>query len=280
MLNPELSDLDRYPLKLGDLVILDCDPKLAPERVVWSSAREQVIEDLANPGFIGDRLHSPMRVLGDWLPYTGSLLSVDPAGGGSDELVALVTKVLNGQIFLLAGYATTKKPDEPEFEAVARLAAEHEVNMVLVEDNFGDGMFTQLLMPYLRRIYRSKDGRGCQVESIKNYGMTKEKRMLSALEPLMNAHKLCVSKDFVRWDRSSAPGNDYTLLFQMSRLQPIKGALIHDDRLDCLALAARYWNEQGVTATDSRERMIARAAERWDDDEITESTNWLDTFSL
>ena len=38
MLNPRLSDADRYPLKINDLVVMDVDDEVAPEKVVWSSS--------------------------------------------------------------------------------------------------------------------------------------------------------------------------------------------------------------------------------------------------
>ena len=34
MLNPKLSDADRYPLKINDLIISDVDVDLAPEKIV------------------------------------------------------------------------------------------------------------------------------------------------------------------------------------------------------------------------------------------------------
>ena len=43
MLNPRLSDADRYPLKVNDLIVTDLDNEVACEKYVWASGPEQVI---------------------------------------------------------------------------------------------------------------------------------------------------------------------------------------------------------------------------------------------
>ena len=35
MLDSRLSDIDRFPLKINDLLIMDIDDEVAPEKVVW-----------------------------------------------------------------------------------------------------------------------------------------------------------------------------------------------------------------------------------------------------
>ena len=37
-LDVRLSDLSRHPLRLTDLIVMDCDSEVAPERVVWQSS--------------------------------------------------------------------------------------------------------------------------------------------------------------------------------------------------------------------------------------------------
>ena len=50
MLNPKLSDRDRYPLKINDLIIHDVDVDTAPEKIVWSSDPEKADRTLPNVG--------------------------------------------------------------------------------------------------------------------------------------------------------------------------------------------------------------------------------------
>ena len=37
MLDTSISDEDKYPLKLSDLVVMSLNPKTAPEKVIWAS---------------------------------------------------------------------------------------------------------------------------------------------------------------------------------------------------------------------------------------------------
>ena len=78
MLNTSLSDEDRFPLKVRDLIVMGCNPNNAPEKVIWASNPENRIEDLPNVAMQGDNFHKPMQIVGDWLPYQVSVMSVDP----------------------------------------------------------------------------------------------------------------------------------------------------------------------------------------------------------
>ncbi len=86
MLNPKLSDADRYPLKINDLIISDVDVDLAPEKIVWSSDPDNTDRELPNVGLAGDRFRRPSSTVGDMIPYTGSVLSIDPSGRGKDAV--------------------------------------------------------------------------------------------------------------------------------------------------------------------------------------------------
>ena len=66
-LDTTLSDLDRYPLKLKDLVVLNLNPTTAPEKVVWASSPELQWNDLPNVGLQGDGYFRPMQTQGDWI---------------------------------------------------------------------------------------------------------------------------------------------------------------------------------------------------------------------
>ena len=76
----------------------------------------------------------------------------------------------------------------------------------------------------------------------------------------MSSHSLIVDRAVVEKDYQSTQtmthekALKYQLFYQMSRVTHLKGALIHDDRLDVLAMAVGYWVEQ--MAAD-RDRLIA-----------------------
>lgn len=50
-------------------------------------------------GFTGDRLYRPMHVFDEMLEYEGAVLTIDPSGGGKDEVGYAVTKLLRGMIY-------------------------------------------------------------------------------------------------------------------------------------------------------------------------------------
>ena len=57
----------------------------------------------------------------------------------------------------------------------------------------------------------------------------------------------------------------YQLMYQLSRINRLKGALVHDDRLDVLSMAVGYWAEQMAQDVD---KQIANRKERRLDEEL------------
>jgi len=49
MLSTQLSDLERFPLKVKDLVVMHIDPESAPLRVTWGPLEENAYKDLRTP---------------------------------------------------------------------------------------------------------------------------------------------------------------------------------------------------------------------------------------
>jgi hypothetical protein len=97
----------------------------------------------------------------------------------------------------------------------------------------------------------------------------KEDRIIDALEPVMNQHRLIVDRSVVEWDYSSnkeaAPEERllYMLFYQMSRMCREKGAVKHDDRLDSLAQGVKYFTDaMGISAYEA---VKERKREEWND---------------
>jgi hypothetical protein len=246
MLDTTLSDAERYPLKLSDLIVMDVDREAAPVRVMWASGREQVVEDIPVVGFTGDRLHRPMYASKDVEEFTGSLMVIDPSGRGGDETGYTVTKMLRGMVYLRRAGGIKGGYDDAALEQIAHIARAEKVKTILVESNFGDGMFTKLLEPVLRRIYP------CHVEEVRSVGQ-KEKRIIDTLEPVLNQHRLVVDAALLRADQKDEP--KFQLFHQLTRITRDRGALRHDDRLDALAMAVAYWTEyldRDVTKEEDR----------------------------
>ena len=68
-LDTSLSDADKYPLKLSDLIIMGVDSTKAPEKPVWTRDPRNKLVDLPNVGLPGDFFYSPETKLGDWIEY-------------------------------------------------------------------------------------------------------------------------------------------------------------------------------------------------------------------
>jgi hypothetical protein len=243
MLNPSLADQDRYPLKLSDLMVLECDPKLGPIQLVWASSPDLVRQDLPNVGLTGDRLHRPMWISKEnYIPYQGVIMTIDPAGRGGDELGYAIVAMLNGFLFLLRCKGLRGGYSDENLALLANEAKRFGVNEVVVEKNFGDGMFTKLLLPFLQRVHP------CAVEEITS-SQQKERRIIDTLEPVLNQHRMVICSSVVKEDASNYNGypdetsSRYQLLYQLTRITKDKGSLAKDDRLDALAMAVARWVE-------------------------------------
>jgi hypothetical protein len=235
-LDTSLSDADRYPLKVGDLVIQNLNPMMAHLKVAWSAAPELCINDLPNVALTGDRFYRPMWHTDEMSEYTGSVMSIDPSGRGKDETGYACVKALAGNLFLTEAGGITGGYDMETLEALAYAAKRNQVKYIIIEANFGDGMFTQLIKPVLARIYP------CTVEEVK-HSTQKEARIIDTLEPVMSTHRLIVDQRVIQKDFDTAKDIKQSLFYQMTRLTRDRGALVHDDRLDALAIAVAYWTE-------------------------------------
>lgn len=249
MLDTRLSDIDRYPLKLSDLIVMAINPELGPSKVVWATSPELAWNDLPCVGLAGDRYYRPMQTIGEWTPYTGSVMAIDPSGRGKDETGYAVVKMLNGQLFLTASGGFREGYKTENLEILANVAKQHKVNYIIVEANFGDGMFSQLLKPVLGKIYP------CTIEEVR-HSQQKEKRIIDTLEPVLNQHRLVVDAKVIDTDYKSTASlaseikAQYQLFYQLSRLTRDRGSLSRDDRLDALSMAVGYWVEQMARDVD------------------------------
>lgn len=250
MLDTSLSDADLYPLKLKDLMVMAVDSKLAPTSVAWGASPEVEVRDLEQVGLNGDRWYRPIFLAKDFAAYTGSVMFIDPAGRGKDETAYAIVKMLFGCLFLVEVGGFLSGYDDETLQALADAAKRQSVNYVRVESNFGDGMFTKLLTPFLRKTHP------VTIEEERSVGQ-KEKRVIDTLEPVMMQHKLIVAESVVREDQRQkyldlAPEQQlkYRLFYQLTRITKERGALAHDDRLEAVAGAVGYWVEQ--MAADSQ----------------------------
>lgn len=235
MLDPSLSDQERYPLKIRDLIVTALTPEEGPLRLAWGAGRDNIIEDLQAVGLVGDRWHAPLkRSTIEWAPYTAGVMYVDPSGRGSDETGYAVVKHLHGKLYLTRAGGLSGGYDETTLETICRIAKEQQLRLVQVEPNFGDGMFRQLLQPVMQRIHP-----GCAVEDAEWSKGQKEVRIIDTLEPVLMQHKLIVCRSVIEADLNAKRDNQ--LFYQLTRLTRERGSLRHDDRVEALAGAVHFW---------------------------------------
>lgn len=137
MLDTRLSDADKYPLKLSDLIVTSLNTETAPERLIWSSDPNYRLQDLQCVGLNGDRYHRPAAVLGSWVPYEGSVISIDPSGRGKDETTYAVVKMLNGYLYVTDAGGLQGGYEDNVMTELAMVAKRNKCNLGVIESNFG-----------------------------------------------------------------------------------------------------------------------------------------------
>jgi hypothetical protein len=263
MLDTSLSDAEKFPLKFQDLIVTAVNPTQAPDSVVWCSDPRNVLKDLPTVGLPGDYFYSPMQLQGEWSAYDETICSVDPSGRGTDETAATYISQKNGFLYVHEirayrdGYSDTTLLD------ILRGCKKYNVTKLVIETNFGDGIVAELFKKHLQQ---TKQAIG--VEEVRAT-VRKEERIIDALEPIMNQHRLIVDRGVVEWDYASnkdeAPEKRllYMLFYQMSRMCREKYAIKHDDRLDSLAQGVKYFTDaMGISAM---EVVKQRKMEEWSD---------------
>lgn len=238
MLNTNLSDVEKYPLKVADLIVSSLDPNEASISYSWSNERTNRLADLPCVALKGDYYHEPNSRSTETLHYTGCVMAVDPSGRGQDETAYSVVKYLNGYLFVVEVGGYREGYSDGVMQQLANKAKYHGVNEIVIEGNFGDGMFTKLFTPVVIRTHP------CAISEVKNYSQ-KEARIIDTLEPVMMRHKLIVNTQVIIDDFAIYEMNQqYSLFYQLTRLSRDRGSLAHDDRLDAVTMAVKYWLDQ------------------------------------
>ena len=279
MLDTSLSDANRYPLKLNDLIVASgCSTwKDAPAKIQWASSPEQIKAidpDIPNVGLKGDYYVAPMYMSEEFTAFEGCAMSIDPSGRGEDKTAYAVLKMLHGVLYLVAQGSLEGGYSDDTMAVLSKIAKKHNVNYVVIESNFGDGMATQLLKPIMAKIHP------CEIEEVR-HNIQKEKRIIDTLEPLMNSHRLVIDDLLINEDFKNEP--DHQLFRQMTRLTRDRGSLRHDDAIDALAICANYWIErldrdQQLSYNQHKEELLDQELEKFMEQSIgrtQEKDRWI-----
>jgi len=268
MLVSDLGSIHRYPLKLDDLIVFSVHRDRAPISLAWGQQDSQgstYLEDIPSVGLGKDGFRRPIFVHETWKPFHGCKGFLDPSGRGEDEMAWAIVAQLHGSLFVkwvdgVQGGATTEN-----LEKIVASLRDHDCRELYVETNYGGDMLIMLLEPIIAKFSCRKgeskiypDGWSCTVLPYHATGQ-KETRIIDAIEPVANQHRLVVSHGIV---------HDTTLWHQFTRITRERNCLDHDDRLDALAGAVAQWKDwlhQDATriAALSEEEEADAAAEYW-----------------
>lgn len=249
MLNPNLSDAERYPLRLRDMVVAALDIDKTPMTYQWLPNRQTALESVPNVGLKGDNYYTYYSVSNSLMDYTMKLMVIDPSGRGKDETGWCILYLANGYVFLMDAGGFRGGYEDKTLLQLADKAKQWKVNEVVFESNFGDGMFGKIFQPVLIKV------RQCALTEFRSKGQ-KEVRIADTLEPVLGAHRLVVNEPVIQSDYSTArdidgkPSIKYSLFYQLTRLTRDRGALSHDDRLDALAIGVEHLKDH--MAKDSK----------------------------
>ena len=238
MLDTNPASEEKYPLKLKDLIVTDVDAKRTPVSLVWGRQKTNLIEDLPAGGLDGDAYYSPVWRSDEMAEFTGTVMAIDPSGRGKDETAWAIVRFCHGLLYLVDVGGLREGYSEKTLKYLAARALRFGVNKVIIERNYGGGMFDQLLAPHLAKLGAGRIDDEFQTWST---GM-KEARILDTLEPVVQSHKLIVDRRVIEEDRKVQEDTPkYSFIQQFTRMERVKGALAHDDRVEAVALACSYW---------------------------------------
>jgi len=274
MLDTSMSDAEKFPLKMADLIVTSVNPKEAPDAIVWCSDPVNVIKELPTVGLPGDYFYKPMQLQGEWGPYTETICAVDPSGRGSDETAACYLSQRNGFLYLHEMRAYRDGYSDKTLLDILRGCKKYDVSTLVIETNFGDGIVSELFKKHLQQTKQN-----IFVDEVRA-NVRKEDRIIDSLEPVLNQHRLVVDRNVIDWDYSSnkdcAPESRllYMLFYQMSRMCREKGAVKHDDRIDVLAMAVKYYTDALAISAYEQVKLREREEfqdmlETWNDDPVS-----------
>ena len=260
MLNTNLSDFEKYPLKVGDLILDNLDIEESSLKWSWANGQQQRLHDIPSVALKGDYFYAPLGRSPETNKYQMACMFVDPSGRGKDETAYVILKFLNGYIFLLDAGGFKEGYDTSVLIKLATRCKFYGCTLCMVEPNFGNGMFAKLLIPVMAEHCPT-----CGVEDAESAKGQKEARIIDTLEPVMMRHKLIVNQQVILDDyKVYQKDKDYSLVYQMTRLSRERGALAHDDRIDALAMGVAYFTDcMSMKEEQGMEELAEEQLEKW-----------------
>lgn len=247
MLDTALMDADRYPIDPAKIFFADLRSDRAPlEMALYRDKNFQIAVPKQYPLQLEYHLVPSMGAL--FGSYSQTYMYIDPAGGGQngDETGWAICSEAAGKIFVRAVGAVPGGLGDDAMQELVRIAFENDVQMMGIEKNFGNGALSSILTPMLHKKAAELGRNPIGIEDVWESGQ-KELRIIDILEPVIANGKLIMHEEIIETDWEACqqyPIQDratFSLFYQMARITRDRNCLIHDDRLDALAGAVRYF---------------------------------------
>jgi hypothetical protein len=227
LLDTSLSDEEKYPLKLRDIICTDVGLESFHQKV--QHARSNPYKTINSVGMSGDKVYYPMYKSEGFEDYIITTIHVDPSGRGHDETgVVVASATPTGYICIHEMLGLDGGYDETVLTKLAELSLQYKAKLIRYEENFGDGMFGTILHPVIAK-YCSHVG----IDGFRVHGH-KEQRILDTIEPVIANGRLVMDPRVL---------SDKENQIQLTRISRRRGSLKRDDRIDALAHAVSYYTD-------------------------------------
>lgn len=261
-LNTRLSDAERYPLKLCDMVVAPFTMEKGPVLPVWSTTLTCRVQDAPRIGNKSTDYFTRMFPKDyEWREWDRRVMFIDPSGGGKngDEMAYGIVFQLGYMLYLydMGGVPGGYRPED--LKKLVDAAKDAGVKEVFIEDNYGNGAHKAALEPIFQEHWP------VQLEGVWSVGQ-KELRIIDALEPVMSTHRLVVRDVLLRRDMDSTARYSaekrqvYSGFWQFAHITRDKGCLGHDDRVEAVSGAVAQL-VQGIAFDQMGQEAAQRAQE-------------------
>lgn len=243
-------------LRLSQATVMDLTPDGGvPASVQWSSMKDYKIVDIEADYKTGDGLFGPAEAK-DFGKPDGTVCIIDPSGAGHDETSWTIGSVKNARVFAQWQGASLDGTSDDVLTQIAADCKKWGVQEIIIESNFGQGMLSALLRPKLQEIKHN-----VTITEKAAGKVSKEVRIVNALQPVLSAHRLVINADLLRNDynipyTSVKDGRRrfYRLTYQLTRITREKDVIAFDDRVETLANLVSHFQEHLRQRTEDAEK--------------------------
>lgn len=264
MLDTSLSDAARVQLRLSDLLVANYSHELLPEVQVYQAAQKYEVDLGSEFPIALTKMYYPAHVDTHFSkPTDDPMMYIDPAGGGADELGLAVTVPLGPFIHALDVKGLKNGFSPENTKKILDTIWKYRVKTVQCESNMGHGLFEINLRAELLKATQDDDVPREQRMHFKEVGVIgdystgqKERRIIDSLVSAVQRHKVIIHKAVFESDHecglqhSVEKRKTFSMFYQFGNITTDRGSLVHEDRLEALAGAVRYWKHVLVQDED------------------------------